>query len=155
MASSIRRSTETRTARVRVELPNPELLLLHDMYVDADIDTGSRDPVLAVPESAVMDTGSRQAVFVDRGEGRFEPRQVKLGYRGNGYVEVRQGIVDSELVVVSADFLIDTESNLKAALKGFAEGARDDRPPHRVVRARSPAGVLSARALLPRPASTR
>ena len=113
-----------RTARVRVDLPNPELLLLHDMYVDADIDTGSRDPVLAVPESAVMDTGNRQAVFVDRGEGRFEPRQVKLGNRGNGYVEVRQGIVDSEPVVVSANFLIDAESNLKAALKGFAEGAQ-------------------------------
>ena len=61
------------------------------MYVDADIDIGSRDPVLAVPESAVMDTGSRQAVFVDKGEGRFEPREVKLGHRGNGYVEVRRG----------------------------------------------------------------
>jgi Cu(I)/Ag(I) efflux system membrane fusion protein len=94
------------------------------MYVDAEIDTGSRDPVLAVPESAVMDTGSRQTVFVDKGEGRFEPRQVKLGNRGNGYVEVRQGIVDSEPVVVSANFLIDAESNLKAALKGFAEGAQ-------------------------------
>ena len=48
-------------------------------------------PVLAVPESAVMDTGSRQAVFVDKGEGRFEPREVKLGHRGDGYVEVRAG----------------------------------------------------------------
>jgi Cu(I)/Ag(I) efflux system membrane fusion protein len=115
---------ETRTARIRVELPNPDLVLLHDMYVDAEIDTGTGEPVLSVPESAVMDTGSRQAVFIDKGQGRFEPRQVKLGHRGSGYVEVRQGIADGEPVVVSANFLIDAESNLKAALKGFSEGAQ-------------------------------
>jgi len=115
---------ETRTARVRVELPNPELLLLHDMYIDAEIDTGSPEPVLAVPESAVMDSGSRQAVLVDKGEGRFEPREVKLGHRGEGYVEIREGLAEDDPVVVSANFLIDAESNLKAALKGFAEGAQ-------------------------------
>jgi membrane fusion protein, copper/silver efflux system len=115
---------ETRTARIRVELPNPDLALLHDMYVDAQIETGSGEPVLAVPESAVMDTGSKQAVFVDKGQGRFEPREVKLGHRGSGYVEVRQGVADGEPVVVSANFLIDAESNLKAALKGFSEGAQ-------------------------------
>jgi membrane fusion protein, copper/silver efflux system len=115
---------ETRTARIRVELPNPDLALLHDMYVDAQIETGSGEPVLTVPESAVMDTGSRQAVFVDKGQGRFEPREVKLGDRGSGYVEVRQGVAEGEPVVVSANFLIDAESNLKAALKGFSEGAQ-------------------------------
>jgi len=115
---------ETRTARIRVELPNPDLVLLHDMYVDAAIDTGSGEPVLAVPESAVMDTGSRQAVLIDKGQGRFEPREVKLGHRGSGYVEVRQGVADGEPVVISANFLIDAESNLKAALKGFSEGAQ-------------------------------
>jgi Cu(I)/Ag(I) efflux system membrane fusion protein len=112
---------ETRTARIRVELPNPDLVLLHDMYVDAEIDTGSGEPMLSVAESAVMDTGSRQAVFVDKGQGRFEPREVKLGQRGSGYVEVRQGLTVGEPVVVSANFLIDAESNLKAALKGFSE----------------------------------
>ena len=115
---------ETRTARIRVDLLNPDLLLLHDMYVDAQIDTGSGEPVLSVPESAVIDTGSRQAVFVDKGQGRFEPREVKLGHRGSGYVEVRQGVTDGEPVVVSANFLIDAESNLKAALKGFSEGTQ-------------------------------
>jgi len=115
---------ETRTARIRVELPNPDLALLHDMYVDAQIETGSGEPVLTVPESAVMDTGSRQAVFVEKGQGRFEPREVKLGHRGSGYVEVRQGVAEGEPVVVSANFLIDAESNLKAALKGFSEGAQ-------------------------------
>jgi Cu(I)/Ag(I) efflux system membrane fusion protein len=115
---------ETRTARIRVELLNPDLALLHDMYVDAEIDTGTGEPVLTVPESAVMDTGSRQAVFVDKGQGRFEPREIKTGHRGSGYVEIRQGVADGEPVVVSANFLIDAESNLKAALKGFAEGAQ-------------------------------
>jgi membrane fusion protein, copper/silver efflux system len=111
---------ETRTARIRVELQNPDLVLLHDMYVDAAIDTGSSEPVLAVPDSAVLDSGSRQTVLVDKGEGRFEPRDVKLGHRGGGYVEIRDGLNEGELVVVSANFLIDAESNLKAALKGFA-----------------------------------
>jgi Cu(I)/Ag(I) efflux system membrane fusion protein len=115
---------ETRTARVRVELANPDLALLPDMYVDAEIDTGSQKPVVSVPESSVMDTGTRQAVMVDKGEGRFEPREVKVGQRGGGFVEIRSGLEDGEPVVVSANFLIDAESNLKAALKGFAEGAQ-------------------------------
>lgn len=118
-------NAQTRTARIRIELANPDGLLRPDMYVDAEIDTGSPQPVLAVPESAVLDTGSRQAVFVDKGQGRFEPRDVKLGHRGGGYVEIRDGIAEGEPVVVSANFLIDAESNLKAALKGFSDaGAR-------------------------------
>ncbi|ABE64949.1 Secretion protein HlyD (plasmid) [Nitrobacter hamburgensis X14] len=112
---------ETRTARVRVELKNADLILLHDMYVDAEINTGSPEAVLAIPESAVLDTGARQSVLIDKGQGRFEPREVKLDQRGNGYVEVRSGVADGEPVVVSANFLIDAESNLKAALKGFSE----------------------------------
>jgi Cu(I)/Ag(I) efflux system membrane fusion protein len=116
---------DTRTARIRVELANPDAALRPDMYVDAEIDTGSPQPVLAVPESAILDTGSRQAVFVDKGQGRFEPRDVKLGHRGGGYVEIRAGIAEGEPVVVSANFLIDAESNLMAALKGFSDaGAR-------------------------------
>jgi Cu(I)/Ag(I) efflux system membrane fusion protein len=112
---------DTRTSRARVELANPDVALLPDMYVDADINTGSPEPVLAIPESAVLDTGTRQAAFVDKGEGRFEPRAIELGRRGEGYVEVRDGVANGEPVVVSANFLIDAESNLRAALKGFAE----------------------------------
>jgi Cu(I)/Ag(I) efflux system membrane fusion protein len=112
---------DIRTARIRIELSNPDFALLPDMYVDAEIDTGSPSAVLAVPESAVLDTGSRQAVFVERGEGRFEPRDVKLGHRGGGYVEVREGVAEGEPVVVAANFLIDAESNLKAALKSFSD----------------------------------
>jgi Cu(I)/Ag(I) efflux system membrane fusion protein len=114
---------ETRTVRVRIELSNRDLALLPDMYIDAEIDTGTQQPVVSVPESAVLDTGSRQAVFVDKGEGRFEPRDVKLGHRGGGYVEVREGVGEGDHVVVSANFLIDAESNLKAALKGFSDAA--------------------------------
>ena len=114
---------DTRTARVRIELANPDFALLPDMYVDADIGTDDSTPVLAVPDSSVLDTGARQAVLVDRGEGKFEPREVKLGRRGGGYIEVRDGLKDGEAVVTSANFLIDAESNLKAALKGFAEAS--------------------------------
>ncbi|MGT2503218.1 efflux RND transporter periplasmic adaptor subunit [Bradyrhizobium guangxiense] len=113
---------DTRTARVRIELANPDAVLLPDMYVDADIDAADPAPVLAVPEDSVLDTGARQSVLVDKGEGRIEPREVKLGRRGGGYIEVRDGLAAGEAVVTSANFLIDAESNLKAALKGFSEG---------------------------------
>jgi len=115
---------DTRTARVRVELGNADLVLLPDMYVDAEIDVGRSDAVLAVPESAVLDTGTRQTVLVDKGSGRFEPREVKVGQRGGGYIEVSDGLADGEPVVTSANFLIDAESNLKAALKGLATGGQ-------------------------------
>src|SRR5262249_6894426 len=73
---------ETRTARVRVELQNPDQKLLHDMYVDAEIEVGKQEPVLAVPENAVLDTGTRQTGLIDKGDGRFEPREGKIGQPG-------------------------------------------------------------------------
>ncbi|MBU6457377.1 MAG: efflux RND transporter periplasmic adaptor subunit [Bradyrhizobium sp.] len=112
---------QTRTARIRVELPNPDEVLRPEMYVDAEIETGTPDPVLAVPESAVLHDDMRQVVLIDKGEGRFEPRQVKLGRHGGGYIEITDGIKEGEAVVTSANFLIDAESNLEAALKGFAD----------------------------------
>lgn len=114
-------NAKTRTARIRVEVPNPDETLRPEMYVDAEIETGPPGPVLAVPESAVLDSGTRQAVLIDKGQGRFEPRDVKLGRRGGGYVEIAEGLAEGEAVVTSANFLIDAESNLKAALKGFAD----------------------------------
>jgi Cu(I)/Ag(I) efflux system membrane fusion protein len=112
----------TRTVRVRIELPNADHLLLPDMYAEAEIDTGSGLNVLAAPDSAVIDSGDRQVVIVDKGEGRFEPRKVQLGRRGGGYVEIKDGVSEGDAVVITANFLIDAESNLKAALKGLAEG---------------------------------
>ena len=71
----------------------------------------------------MLDTGVRQAVLIDKGEGRFEPRPVKLGVRGDGFVEITEGLTAGDKVVTSANFLIDAESNLKAALKGFTANA--------------------------------
>jgi Cu(I)/Ag(I) efflux system membrane fusion protein len=115
----------TRTVRVRIELPNHSLLLRPDMYADADINTGGDSPVLTVPDSAIIDSGDRQIVIVDKSDGRFEPRAVKLGRHGAGYTEIREGLQENETVVTSANFLIDAESNLKAALKTMTHtGAR-------------------------------
>jgi Cu(I)/Ag(I) efflux system membrane fusion protein len=114
---------ETRTTRVRIELPNPDSALLPDMYADVEIATGSTEPTIAVSDSAIIDTGTRQTVLIDKGEGRFEPREVKLGARGNGFAEIREGLAEGEKVVTSANFLIDAESNLKAALQGMATGS--------------------------------
>ena len=113
---------ETRTTRVRIELPNPDSVLLPDMYAEVEIAAGAVEPVLAVPDSAVVDSGTKQVVLLDKGEGRFEPRAVKLGARGDGYVEIREGLAEGDRVVVAANFLIDAESNLKAALRGLASG---------------------------------
>ena len=110
---------ETRTARIRIELPNPDNLLRPDMYAEVEIATGTAAPVLTVANSAVIDSGNRQVVIIDKGEGRFEPREVKLGRRGDGRVEIMEGVADGDKVVVSANFLIDAESNLKAALQGL------------------------------------
>jgi len=71
---------------------------------------------VSVPESAVLDSGTRRVVLIERGGGAFEPREVELGARGDGYVEVVKGLSDGEQVVVDGNFLIDAESNLKAAL---------------------------------------
>jgi len=112
---------ETRTVRVRVELENPDLILRPDMYVDTEIKTAEGNQVTTVPDSAVIDTGKRQFVILDKGDGRFEPHEVKIGQRGEGLVEIRDGIVENDLVVVAANFLIDAESNLKAALSGLGQ----------------------------------
>jgi Cu(I)/Ag(I) efflux system membrane fusion protein len=112
---------ETRTARVRIEVPNPDGQLKVDMYADVLFQTGAAGPVAAVPASAVIDSGTRQVVLVAKGEGRFEPRPVKLGVRGDGYVEVLEGVSKGEEVVTSATFLIDAESNLRAALQAFTQ----------------------------------
>jgi Cu(I)/Ag(I) efflux system membrane fusion protein len=115
---------ETRTARIRIELPNPDDVLLPDMYADVEIATGTEAPVVTVSSSAVIDSGERQIVLLDKGEGRFEPRAVKLGRRGDGRVEIKEGLAEGDKVVVSANFLIDAESNLKAALNGLDTGEK-------------------------------
>jgi Cu(I)/Ag(I) efflux system membrane fusion protein len=123
---------DSRTARVRVELQNPDLILRPDMYVEAEIDVAEPGKVLVVPESAVLDSGLRKVVLLDLGDGRFAPRDVAIGRRGEGLVEIREGLAEGDKVVTSANFLIDSESNLKAALQSLAplEGKtnRADKP---------------------------
>jgi len=113
-------SPETRTGRVRIVIPNTDQALRVAMYASVQIDTAETEvPVLTVPDSAVIDSGTRQIVLVDRGQGRFEPRTVRLGAQGGGRVQVLDGLHAGETVVTSANFLIDAESNLRAALQGF------------------------------------
>ena len=110
---------ETRTVAVRVELANPGQLLKPAMYAQVDFAVGAKGSVLTVPDSAVLDTGTRRIVLVQVAEGRFEPREVELGGRGENFVEVVKGVREGEQVVVAANFLIDAESNLKAAVGGM------------------------------------
>jgi Cu(I)/Ag(I) efflux system membrane fusion protein len=114
-------SPETRTARVRIVIPNPDLVLRAAMYASVEIAAPATEgPMLAIPSSAVIDSGARQVVLIDRGEGKFEPRIVRLGTQGGDWVQVTEGVKPGEKVVTSANFLIDAESNLRAALHGFA-----------------------------------
>jgi Cu(I)/Ag(I) efflux system membrane fusion protein len=110
---------ETRTVPVRVELANPGQLLKPAMFAQVDFSVSAKAPVLTVPDSAVIDTGTRRIVLVQVKEGRFEPREVELGGRGANFVEIVKGVREGEQVVVAANFLIDAESNLKAAVGGM------------------------------------
>jgi len=110
---------ETRSVPVRVELANPGGLLKPAMFATLELASEGGAKVLAVPTSAVIDSGVRRIVLVQSAEGRYEPREVKLGMRAGDYVEVREGVKEGEPVVVAANFLIDAESNLKAALGGL------------------------------------
>jgi Cu(I)/Ag(I) efflux system membrane fusion protein len=112
---------DSRTARLRIEVPNPDGHLRAEMAATVEIAAPLAGNRLAVPDSAVIDSGRRQAVLVERGEGRYEPRPVRLGARVQGYVEVLDGVQAGEKVVTQATFLIDAESNIRAALAAFGE----------------------------------
>lgn len=120
----------TRTAKVRIEVKNPDHRVKHEMFADVEIDAGAKDADrLVVPASAVIDSGNRQVVIIAKGEGRFEPRAVQLGVRGDGFIEILDGVKEGENVVTTATFLIDAESNLKAALKAFAAEPKQEVKP--------------------------
>jgi Cu(I)/Ag(I) efflux system membrane fusion protein len=105
----------TRTVTVRIEFPNPEGKLKPGMYADVTF-RSDQGEALAVPKSAVLDTGSRKLVFVSRGEGRFDPREIKTGYLAGDYYQVLEGLKAGEQVVTSANFLLDSESQLSTAM---------------------------------------
>lgn len=119
----------TRSGKVRIEIDNPDGRLKHEMYAEVEIATSAGDvPRISVPNSAIINSGNRQVVLVARGKGRFEPRNVTLGLRGDEYTEIKEGIADGEEVVVAANFLIDAESNLRAALSSFTADAAAPEP---------------------------
>jgi Cu(I)/Ag(I) efflux system membrane fusion protein len=129
---------ETRTVPVRVELANPGLLIKPGMFAQVALQVAAKAKGVTVPVSAVIDSGTRQIVLVQIKEGRFEPREVKTGARSDTYIEVLSGVKEGEPVVVAANFLIDAESNLKAAVGGFAA---------------APVAATSAAAVTPTPAA--
>lgn len=113
---------ESRTARLRIEVANPDGRLRSDMAATVEIASPIEGSRLAVPDSAVIDSGRRQVVLVERGEGRYEPQPVKLGARMPGWTQVLDGLAAGEKVVTQATFLIDAESNIRAALAAFGDG---------------------------------
>jgi Cu(I)/Ag(I) efflux system membrane fusion protein len=116
---------KTRTAQVRMEFPNPGFRLKPDMFVNLKLKV-SLGPSLAVPEDAVLDTGTEQYVFVDKGEGYLEPRPVKVGGEAMGHVAIQSGLSAGERVVTAANFILDSESRLKGAFANM--GTPDQKP---------------------------
>ncbi len=117
---------KTRTARVRIELDNRGGVLKPDMFANVSIDAETRKGVLAVPEQAVIRSGRRNLVIIALGEGRFEPRDITLGLdTGDGWLEVRSGLRESEQVVTSGQFLIDSESKLQEAFQKLLAADED------------------------------
>jgi Cu(I)/Ag(I) efflux system membrane fusion protein len=114
---------ETRSVPIRITLANPKAMLRPAMFAQVELVVGGSAPVLTVPDSAVIASGVRQIVLVQVEPGRFESRSVEIGQRGGEFVEIIKGVSEGEQVVVAANFLIDAESNLRAALSGFGPAA--------------------------------
>ncbi len=108
--------SQTRTAKIRLVFPNPDLKLKPDMYADIEIKVNHAGQ-LTIPETAVLNTGARQLVFVDRGNGRFEPREIKLGTKVGRYYVVLEGLEQGETIVKSGNFLIDAEAHVQGVLQ--------------------------------------
>jgi multidrug efflux pump subunit AcrA (membrane-fusion protein) len=123
---------KTRTARARLELENPDLALKPEMFANVTIETDVRAQVLAVPEEAVIRSGRRNLVVVSLPGGYFEPRDVEIGIdSGDGWLEVKSGVSEGELVVKSGQFLLDSESKLQEAVQKFlSSNNADDDSPH-------------------------
>jgi Cu(I)/Ag(I) efflux system membrane fusion protein len=111
----------SRTLQARVEFRNPGLKLRPGMYGDVTLALGDQSAIV-VPADALVDTGEVQYVFVSKGAGRFEPRRVRAGWSGGGRVAVLEGLAEGERVVTTANFLLDSESRLRAAIEGFGAG---------------------------------
>ena len=121
----------TRTAKVRLRFSNPGLKLKPEMFAQVKIESPAAKPAVVVPMEAVLDTGLKQHVFIALGQGRFEPREVKLGVfsDGNNYREVITGLSGGEEVVTSAQFLLDSESRFREAIQLMMPGKESEGKP--------------------------
>jgi len=122
---------KTRTAKIRIELANRDLALKPEMYANVElaVDGGTK---IAIPDEAVLDSGVRKVVFIDSGQGRFTPREIKVGGKYDRYYEVLAGLSEGEKILASASFLFDSESRLQeamAAMSGAAEEKSGEHPP--------------------------
>jgi len=119
---------KTRTAQVRIELPNPDGRLRPEMFGNMILEGSPRDGVVAIPSEAVIRSGRRSVAIVALGRGRFEPRELSLGLdSGDGWLEVIEGLRPGDEIVVSSQFLIDSESNMQEAIRRLM-AASDDAP---------------------------
>jgi membrane fusion protein, copper/silver efflux system len=108
----------SRTLKVRLEMENPEFVLRPDMFVDVELPV-QMPPTVTIPLDAILDSGLKRTVFVDRGQGLFEPREVETGWRLGDWVEIIKGLETGERIVVSGNFLIDSESKMELAAAGM------------------------------------
>jgi Cu(I)/Ag(I) efflux system membrane fusion protein/cobalt-zinc-cadmium efflux system membrane fusion protein len=124
-------SRETRTLKICVEVPNAQRRLRAGMYADVVIQGPSLRDAILIPESAVLRSGERDIVFVDRGEGRFQPREIELGIRGEGdVIQILAGLTPGESVVTQAQFMLDSESRVQEAIAKFMERGTASAPGH-------------------------
>ena len=115
-------TAKTRTARLRLEFPNPDYQLKPDMYANVNLKSAVSKDSLVIPQEAVIDSGVRKVVFVALGKGKFQPREVKLGLEGNDdEFQVLEGLKENEQIVISAQFMLDSESRLREAIQKMLE----------------------------------
>jgi len=119
---------KTRTVKACIEIANDDKRLEPGMYAEVKINPVVSQSALLVPEDAVIRTGARNVVFVAMGQGRFAPRKVELGTKGQGVYEVKEGLEEGERVVVSAQFLLDSESRLQDFVRKLTAGPADQEP---------------------------
>ncbi len=118
--------SKSRSVKVRLEFDNSDGELKPDMYGDVTLFAEMKEKVIAAPTESVIRTGSRSILFVDKGEGRFEPRDVTIGFESEGMLEIRSGVEPGESVVTSAQFLIDSESKLREVINKMSDQPSDN-----------------------------
>src|SRR5581483_2218338 len=116
---------QTRTATARIQVPNPGMRLRPGMFVQARFAASSSSPTLALPRSAVLDTGTRKLVYLAKANGVFEAREVQLGPAGDGYYPVLAGLIGGERIVIEGNFLLDSQTRIAGGMRGMFGGSQE------------------------------